>query len=162
MYIQVSRDQDHTIPFRCCCLGHVFGTAAASFGSVVITKRKLKTNGYALHIKQLLFAALFLFFFGFPYFFGGYCIAFWAFLFLGRKINCATGATTTAVEEEDRTQNREMHRFKGQKRVGHTARRILKKAGQELPKWQRRVKTRSSLLIRKESLKAYLEIRLYL
>jgi len=89
------------------------------------------------------------FFFGFPYFFGGYCIAFWAFLFLGRKINCATGATTTAVEEEDRTQNREMHRFKGQKRVGHTARRILKKAGQELSKWQRRVRIRSSLLIKK-------------
>lgn len=54
-----------TRPFRCCCLGHVFGTAAASFGSVVITKRKLKTNGYALHIKQLLFAAQFFFYFVF-------------------------------------------------------------------------------------------------
>lgn len=90
-----------TRPFRCCCLGHVFGTAAASFGSVVITKRKLKTNGYALHIKQLLFVALFFFI---SYFFGGYCIAFWAFLYLGRKINCATGATTTAVEEEEQAQ----------------------------------------------------------
>lgn len=43
-------------------------------------------------------------FFFISYFFGGYCIAFWAFLYLGRKINCATGATTTAVEEEEQAQ----------------------------------------------------------
>jgi len=85
MYIQVSRDQDHTIPFRCCCLGHVFGTAAASFGSVVITKRKLKTNGYALHIKQLLFAALFLFFLVFLIFLVVIALLFGLFCFLGEK-----------------------------------------------------------------------------
>jgi len=74
------------------------GAGSCFFWFVVITKRKLKTNGYALHIKQLFFYFVYLVVFAFGLFTS------W------RKINCATGATMSTTDSKEKKKLKEMKR----------------------------------------------------
>jgi len=100
---------------------------------------------------------------------------FWFSLFFWWLLHCFLGFFVSWAKNKlcDRCDNDSSRRrrsdpkqrdasFQGPEESRTHCKKISQKAGQELSKWQRRVKTRSSLLIRKESLKAYLEIRLYL
>lgn len=108
------------------------GCGSCFFWFVVITKRKLKTNGYTLHIKQL-------FFFSSPCRFLLLLLLFLVVFVFGlftswRKINCATGATMSTTGSKTGEKEKKKKKTKEKKREEKRRKPTLTTESEEAPR----------------------------